>query len=71
MSPRQLSPDDHQILFDILDASPIPVVAFDRSGLIDYVSPLVKDRLGFAPDELIGRPTEVLVPDRFAEGHLA
>jgi PAS domain S-box-containing protein len=47
------------------------VVAFDATGLIDYASPLVKETLGFAPDELVGRPTEVLVPDRFAEGHRA
>jgi len=53
-------------LFDVL---PDAVVVVDGGGRIVLVNPAVERLLGFAPDELIGRPLTILIPDRFRAHH--
>jgi PAS domain S-box-containing protein len=36
----------------------------DRNGVITYIAPTVRDVLGYTPDELIGRHTDVILPPR-------
>lgn len=47
-----------------LDASPIPVLAFDNSGSIVYASPSAAATFGWSVRELVGRPlTDLMPPD--------
>ena len=53
----------------ILDALPIVVLVVDRSGTIVRANRRSEAVLGYRPDELVGQPIEVLVPDRFRGLH--
>jgi hypothetical protein len=53
----------------VLDASPNAIVAVDPAGLITYANPQTERTFGYAASELIGRPVEVLVPERLADAH--
>jgi PAS domain S-box-containing protein len=46
-----------------------PVLAFDATGQIVYVNPAFEKLYGYDADELVGRPTQVLIPERFKRGH--
>lgn len=53
-----------------LQRSPIarlidPVLAFDAGGQIIYVNPAFERLYGWEADELVGRPTKVLIPKKF------
>jgi hypothetical protein len=45
-------------------------VAVDAAARIVYANPQVSRTFGYAPDELLGRPVEVLLPDRVAARHV-
>jgi hypothetical protein len=53
----------------VLDASPNAIVGVDDSGSIIYVNAQVEATFGYGRDELLGRPIEVLLPERVAERH--
>ena len=53
----------------ILDSSPDPVVIVRRDGMIDYVNQQTTKLLGYAPNELIGRSIETLVPAQARPSH--
>ena len=53
----------------LLSALPDTVVVADAHGLIAYVSPAVHGLLGYHPTELIGKPLQVLMPERLRQGH--
>ncbi len=46
-----------------------PVLVFDATGQIVYVNPTFEELCGYDVDELVGRPTQVLIPKRFQRGH--
>jgi PAS domain S-box-containing protein len=53
----------------ILDASPTSIVGVDADGVICYANELTAATFGWSADELVGRPVEVLVPERLVERH--
>ena len=53
----------------LLEALPDAVVVADRHGHIAYVSRAVTDLLGHLPEDLVGRPLQVLMPERLRVGH--
>jgi sigma-B regulation protein RsbU (phosphoserine phosphatase) len=53
----------------LLTALPDTVVVADAAGLITYVNPHVRVLLGYEPSAVLGRPLEVLMPQRFRRGH--
>jgi PAS domain S-box-containing protein len=53
----------------LLEALPDAVVVADRGGHIAYANPAIAVLLGHDPEELLGRPLQVLMPDRFREAH--
>jgi two-component system cell cycle sensor histidine kinase/response regulator CckA len=55
----------------VLEASPNAVVAVDGAARITYANPQVETTFGYARDELIGQPVEILLPDRVTERHVA
>ncbi len=54
----------------MLDASPNAIVAVDAAARIVYANPQVARTFGYATDEILGRPIEVLLPNRVVERHV-
>jgi PAS domain S-box-containing protein len=52
-----------------LESAPDAVVVIDRDGHIAIVNSLTEQMFGYAREELLGRPVEVLVPERLRRGH--
>jgi PAS domain S-box-containing protein len=55
----------------LFEFSPNAVVVTDDKGMIRLANPRVAGLFGYAIDELIGQPVEILVPERFRSGHPA
>jgi PAS domain S-box-containing protein len=53
----------------LLEALPDTVVVADHDGRIAYVSWAVTDLLGQLPEDLVGEPLQVLMPERLRQGH--
>jgi PAS domain S-box-containing protein len=52
-----------------LTASPDAIVVVDESGKIVMASQCTEDMLGYKPEELIGKPLDILVPERGRATH--
>jgi PAS domain S-box-containing protein len=53
-----------------LEALPDAVVIVDASGQMILANVRVEEMFGYARSELLGRPVELLIPDRFATDHV-
>jgi two-component system, sensor histidine kinase len=53
-----------------LDAAPDAMIMIDDSGTICYANRQVAALFGYAHDDVIGRPVEVLMPERFRNRHV-
>ncbi|MBT4864266.1 MAG: PAS domain S-box protein [Planctomycetaceae bacterium] len=58
-------------LESLMDADPQAVVVMDERGGIAWVNSTLESLFGFLPGELIGKPIETLVPERFHMSHVA
>ena len=56
---------------ELLESAPDGMVIVDDGGRILITNRQVRNLFGYEPDELVGQPVEVLVPDRFRPGHSA
>jgi PAS domain S-box-containing protein len=54
-----------------LDAAPDAMIIMDREGAIRFANRRLSALFGYDHDEVIGKPIEVLMPDRFRARHLA
>jgi PAS domain S-box-containing protein len=68
------SPGDPPPLADdqiraFLDAAPDAMLITNRSGTIVFVNAQAQSLFGYAPAQLIGRDVDVLLPERFRDGH--
>lgn len=52
-----------------VDASPSGILLVNQTGQIVLVNSQIEKLFGYARDELIGHPVEILVPERFARHH--
>ena len=52
-----------------IEASPTGMVIVDHEGNITLINGQVEKMFGYSREELVGRPVEVLVPQRFREQH--
>ena len=48
----------------LVDLAPDAIVVVRRDGTIDYANLETQKIFGYAPEELIGRPHETLLPER-------
>ena len=53
----------------LIDAAPDAIVVVDHGGRIVLVNAQTESMFGYAREELLGRPVEILVPDTVREGH--
>jgi PAS domain S-box-containing protein len=68
-----MSPEDkldRQRLRDLVEAVPDATVVADTQGRILVVNGQAERLLGYAPEELIGQPVEILLPERFRGRHV-
>src|SRR5690242_12517240 len=54
-----------------LDAAPDAMIIIDGSGAIRFVNRQVSSLFGYAHSEIVGRPVELLMPERFHGRHVA
>lgn len=54
----------------LVDASPSLLCAIDGEGTILTVSPAAERLFGYSAKELVGKPVEILVPERFRNVHV-
>jgi len=64
--PQNLS---EKLLWLAVHASPSGILIVDRDGLIVFVNQALSDMFGYGPDELLGHPIEILIPEKDAEVH--
>jgi PAS domain S-box-containing protein len=53
----------------VLLASPDAVIVVSKAALIEFASDRVNDIFGYSPHELIGKPLNILIPERFWIAH--
>jgi protein-histidine pros-kinase len=53
----------------LVQSAPDAMVIIDRLGKITLVNRKAGEMFGYSPEELIGEPVELLVPERVADGH--
>lgn len=56
-------------LADFINTLPDTLLLIDRAGQIHLANRAAGDFLGWEPEDLIGKPVEILVPERFRDGH--
>ncbi len=47
------------------------VIITDNRGIIDFVNTQFKNKFGYSPEEIIGKPLEQLLPERFRMKHVS
>ena len=52
-----------------IESAPSGMVMVDREGIIVLVNSQAEELFGYSREELVGRPVEILVPERFAHNH--
>ncbi len=60
-----------RLFHGFLEASPDAVAIVDGGGMIVQVNSQTENLFGYRREELVGRPLEVLMPERFREMHFA
>jgi PAS domain S-box-containing protein len=53
-----------------LDAAPDAMIVIDSSGVIRFANRRVSALFGYLIDDLIGKPVELLIPERFRDRHV-
>jgi PAS domain S-box-containing protein len=61
-----LSADEYRAVFE---ASPDGIMVVDDEGIVRDLNPHVEALFGYAREELLGEPVEMLVPDAFRAAH--
>ena len=52
-----------------LEENPDAVIIIDQTGHINFASHRVETMFGHIPNELVGKPLSVLIPERYKDLH--
>ena len=66
------APTDERLsrfLWRLVEASPVAVVAVDQAGAILYANQKLADMFQYQVSEVMGRPIELLIPERYRSDH--
>jgi PAS domain S-box-containing protein len=55
----------------LVEAAPDAMVITDKSGLIQIANSRTEELFGYAREEILGQPVEVLIPSRFHRSHIS
>lgn len=55
---------------NLLEAAPEGILGVGRDGNIRFANKYAERVFGYRPEELVGKPIEMLVPQRFSHGHV-
>ena len=67
---QHLHPDFAQsIIQRLFEFSPDAILVTDEKGTLRTVNPRAEELFGYRSEELIGKPAEMLVPERFHGAH--
>lgn len=61
--------DDAKIAANFARATELALISIDASGDIRFVNPSASRLFGYQPDEMIGRPITIIVPERMRAAH--
>lgn len=61
--------EDSALLQALADAAPDALLVVDPAGVIQYANAATLALFCYAPGELVGRPIEVLIPQRYRKAH--
>jgi PAS domain S-box-containing protein len=64
---RAVAAESAEMFFQLFEFAPDALVAVDASGRIERTNIRAIELFGYGRGELVGRPVDVLVPDRFKE----
>ncbi|HTF94491.1 MAG TPA: PAS domain-containing sensor histidine kinase [Cellvibrio sp.] len=53
----------------VIDASPYGQLLVDERGIIQMINPSLLKLFGYAKEELLGKSMDILLPERYREGH--
>ena len=67
MSARNIQLDEY--LGQAFDRIPVAMVVVTQQGVITRVNRLAEATFGYTSEELLGRPVETLVPERYRHAH--
>lgn len=56
-------------LSNVIEASPYGQILVDERGIIQMINPSLLKLFGYRKDELLGKSMDVLLPERYREGH--
>jgi PAS domain S-box-containing protein len=52
-----------------LEESPDAVIIIDKTGRINFATNRIEAMFGYLPDELVGKPLSILIPERYRDLH--
>lgn len=59
----------HDLVRSVLESAPDAMIVIDDAGMIVFGNHQVSELFGYPIDEVLGRPVELLLPERFRDTH--
>jgi PAS domain S-box-containing protein len=66
-----IRPESQEIMSELFESAPDAMLVVDERGLIVRINYQTKALFGYEPQELLDKPVEILLPERFRRRHIA